>query len=232
MNRVIILVLLSLAVQVKATTNNQTSYLKSQFSNQKRSVLPQQQAAHFCRLLYYSDDGNVYPLSVYAQHLTALLCGSLSYGEYSAEQVFTGLIFFYDEWELERMPFSNGQGRILMEELHSGQTLRVFPHSTDGTLTWYTPTDSIPTAIGDEHRKYIHEVFTRLNGEVQAGNWENVDAFIDRMIEYQCRFGDNADKAALPKPQTIVLWLIPVLVLFLVSYYMTYNRKDKTQKPS
>ena len=193
-------------------------------------VLPQQQAAHFCRLLCDSGDGNVYPLSVYAQHLTALLCDSLSYGECSAEQVFTGLVFFYDDWEQERMPFSNGQGRILMEELHSGQTLRVFPHSADGALTWFAPTDSVPATVGNEHRKYIREAFTRLNGEVQAGNWENVDTFIDRMIEYQCRFGNNTQTASLPKSQTIALWLIPFLALLLASSSVTCNRKDKPRK--
>ena len=152
-------------------------------------VLPQKQAAHFCRLLVNDGDGHIYPLSVYAHRLTTLLCHDDHYGVYSAEQVFTGLIFFYDDWQQERMPFSNGQGRMLMEELHSGQTLRLFPHVTQKKTTWYAPTDLLSASLDTEHQKYIREVFSRLNALVQSGNWKSVDSFIDRMIQYQCRFG-------------------------------------------
>ena len=152
-------------------------------------VLPQKQAAHFCRLLVNDGEGSVYPLSVYARRLTMLLCHDDHYGTFSAEQVFTGLIFFYDDWQQERMPFSKGQGRMLMEELHSGQTLRLFPHVVRKKVTWYAPTDPLPVSLNSEHQKYIREVFSRLNALVQSGKWKAVDEFIDRMIQYQCRFG-------------------------------------------
>ena len=152
-------------------------------------VLPQKQAAHFCRLLVNDGEGSIYPLSVYARRLTMLLCHDDHYGTFSAEQVFTGLIFFYDDWQQERMPFSNGQGRMLMEELHSGQTLRLFPHVIRKKVTWYAPTDPLPVSLNSEHQKYIREVFSRLNALVQSGKWKAVDEFIDRMIQYQCRFG-------------------------------------------
>ena len=154
-------------------------------------VLPQKQAKHFCRLLVNEGNNKIYPLSVYAQRLTMLLCHDNCYGQYSAEQVFTGLIFFYDDWSKERIPFSNGQGRMLMEELHSGQTLRLFPHVKDKKVIWYAPTDPLPAAIGSEHQKYIREAFSRLNALVQEENWKSVDVFIDRMIRYQCQFGSQ-----------------------------------------
>jgi len=163
----------------------------SVFAQAKTSprVLPQQQAAHFCRLLVNDGEGKIYPLSIYARRLTMLLCHDNHYGRYSAEQVFTGLIFFYEDWTKERLPFSNGEGHILMEELHSGQTLRLFPHITKERTLWYAPTDALPASIGKEHQKYIREVFSRLNGLIQTGDWKSVDAFIDRMIQYQCQFG-------------------------------------------
>lgn len=152
-------------------------------------VLPQKQAAHFCRLLLNDGEGSIYPISVYARRLTMLLCHDDHYGTFSAEQVFTGLIFFYDDWQQEPMPFSNGQGRVLMEELHSGQTLRLFPHTKQKKTIWYAPTDQLPASLDKEHQKYIREVFSRLNALVQSSNWKAVDEFIDRMIQYQCRFG-------------------------------------------
>ena len=164
----------------------------------KPRVLPQKQAAHFCRLLVNGGNGNIYPLSIYARRLTMLLCHDDHFGDYTAEQVFTGLIFFYNDWTYELMPsygkatgkrISGNEGRILMEELHSGQTLRLFPHVMKRHVTWYAPTDPLPASIGSEHQKYIREVFSRLNSLIQTGNWKSVDTFIDRMIRYQCQFG-------------------------------------------
>ena len=143
-------------------------------------------------------EGKIYPLSIYARRLTILLCHNDHFGDYTAEQVFTGLIFFYNDWTNELMPYSNGkaikrasgnEGRMLMEELHSGQTLRLFPHVMKRHVTWYAPTDLLPASIGSEHQKYIREVFSRLNALIQTGNWKSVDTFIDRMIRYQCQFG-------------------------------------------
>lgn len=164
----------------------------------KPRVLPQKQAAHFCRLLVNGGNWKIYPLSIYARRLTMLLCHDDHFGDYTAEQVFTGLIFFYNDWTYELMPsygkatgkrISGNEGRILMEELHSGQTLRLFPHVMKRHVTWYAPTDPLPASIGSEHQKYIREVFSRLNSLIQTGNWKSVDTFIDRMIRYQCQFG-------------------------------------------
>ena len=166
-----------------------TFYLLLLTSAAAPRVMPQKQAAHFCRLLVNDGEGKIYPLSVYARRLTMLLCHDDRYSGYTAEQVFTGLIFFYDDWAKEPMPFSNGQGRLLMEELHSGQTLRLFPHVEKRRASWYAPTDPLPASINAEHQKYIREVFTRLNALVQTGRWQAVDAFIDRMTRYQCQFG-------------------------------------------
>ena len=168
-------------------------------------VMPQEQAAHFCRLLLDDNEGHVYPLSMYAQHLTMLLCGEMTYQGYTAEQVFTGLIFFYDDWQREPLLYARQEGRLLAEELHSGQTLRVFPHADDKGVVWYAPT------VEAEHRKYMHEVFARLNGEVQAGQWERVDQYVDRMIQYQCQYGGSGRKAS----RAMTPYLISIIVLFL-----------------
>ena len=129
-------------------------------------VLPQEQAAHFCRLLLNDGEGHIYPMKVYATRLTTLLYAEPHYGEFSAEQVFTGLIFFYEDWSQLPMSFGDGRGRMLMEELHSGQTLRIFPHVKGREAIWYAPTDDLPASVDPEHRKYISEVFDRMNAAV------------------------------------------------------------------
>ena len=163
-------------------------------SEAKPRVLPQQQAAHFCRLLLNDGEGHVYPLKLYAIRLTTLLYTEPRYEEFSAEQVLTGLIFFYDDWAREPMALGDGRGRLLMEELHSGRTLRIFPHVQGHRAVWYAPTDCLPATMNSEHQRYISEVFDRLNAVVHEGDWKRVDAFIDKMIQYQCQFGNAKSK--------------------------------------
>ena len=50
-----------------------------------------------------------------------------------------------------------------------------------------------------EHKKYIREVFTLLNGEIQAGHFERANQFLDKMLEYQQTFGQRS----LPSPTRV-----------------------------
>lgn len=175
-------------------------------------VLPQQQAEHFCRLMVSDGEGSIYPISVYAANLTRYLFGTTHYGDYSAQQVLTGYIFFYDDWAQE--PLSLRDGFDLVAELHSGSTLRIFPHKQQ----WYAPTARIPESVPAEHRRYMHDVFTRLNGEVQAGNWSVVDAYIDRMVQYQCQFGGR-HHALRPSLFHIIGIFLVVSMLAMLCYF-------------
>lgn len=174
-------------------------------------TLPREVARHFCQLLVNDGEGRIYPLSMYANHLTMLLYDGTEYDGLTAEQVLTGLIFYYDDWI--SLPASSREALTLAQELHTGQTLRVFPHLSEGQVTWFAPTDPLPESIGPEHRKYMQELFSRLNGEVQEGNWQAVDAYVDKMIEYQCKFGGSKPaKAAVPSH---LVWMIALFLMIL-----------------
>ena len=63
-------------------------------------VLPQETARRFCELnVLYND--RICPLQTYALDFTKKIYGSRHYGNYSAEQVLTGFIFFPDDWYQE-----------------------------------------------------------------------------------------------------------------------------------
>lgn len=168
-------------------------------------TLPKEQAAHFCQLLFNDGEGNVRLLNTYAQNLVTVLCGQARYGDYTAEQVFTGLIFYFDDWMRE--PFimtADAERQQFVYELCSGSTLRIFPHKSGaGAVSWYAPTQRLPESIDAEHRRYIQEVFTRLNAEVKAEHWETVDAYIDSMIKYQCQFG-GTPPSPTPSSNTLI----------------------------
>ena len=144
-------------------------------------VLPQTQATHFCRL-FINDGEDIKPLSVHVQRVIE------SNDSLTSEQIFVEYLLRNNNW----------------------QSLRIFPHNhDDGTVVWYAPADELPASLGNEHQKYIREVFPRLITEVQAENWSTVDAYIDRMIQYQCRFGGRKFSSQ-PQPVIIICFFCAI----------------------
>ena len=156
----------------------------------KPLVLPQKQAAHFCQL-FVSDGGSLLPLSVHARRAIQ------PDDSLSVEQIFAGYVLLADGW----------------------QTMRLFPHQENGAVSWYSATDELPASMSSEHQKYIREVFPRLVAEVQASNWSTVDAYIDRMIQYQCQFGSQK---LPPRPSSAAI--IGIFILFLALIILGENK--------
>ena len=164
-------------------------------------VIPQQQAAHFCQLfvaerLRVGDgtSGMNSSLSTLSRRAHQMIHPDDSL---SVEQIFAGYVLLADGW----------------------QTMRLFPHQENGVVSWYSATDELPASIDAEHQKYIREVFPRLVAEVQAGDWETVDAYIDRMIQYQCQFGG---KKLPPRPSSAAI--IGIFLLFPALMFATKLR--------
>ena len=154
-------------------------------------VVPQEQAARFCRLLVCDNDNRLMPLSAFVHHKTPQQNDSLT-----IEQLFLVYVVDYDGW----------------------QTLRIFPHkAVDGTVRWYAPSDVLPQDVSEEHRKYIREVFPRLIAKISAGNWQTVDAYIDRMLQYQCQFGAGRQSS---RPSSVaIIGIFAVLLLLLLLFF-------------
>ena len=221
-------------------------------------VLPEETADRFARLFVVYND-RVCPMETYALDFTKKLCGRRHYGQYSANQVLTGFIFFYDDWSREplikvkssslkqqlRLPdraslttFFNSNGYILgphlqskdamkidervelIMDLHQGTPLKIFPYTAPDSMAavkWYAPTDPLPDSIDSEHEKYIREVFTLLNGEVQTGNYKRADQFLDKMLEYQLTFGRASLPSALRQQAEHIYNKVPfATILFMV----------------
>jgi len=176
-------------------------------------VIPQQQAAHFCQLFVAERlrgmDTSLSTLSFRARKMIQLTeqrapselarrwssrdgrRRSQPDDSLSVEQIFAGYILLADGW----------------------QTMRLFPHQEDGVISWYNATDKLPSSMSSEHQKYIREVFPHLIAEVQAGHWSKVDAYIDRMIQYQCQFGSSK---LSPHPSSAAI--IGIFLLLFASF--------------
>ena len=155
---------------------------------QSLSKLPGATAAHFCQLLVRDNTGTVQSLNSYIRRQPSDASDSLS-----AAQSFCTYIFNYGGW----------------------QSLRIFPHAnTNGTITWHAADERLPDDIDSEHQKYIHDVFPRLIAEIEAENWSQVDAYIDRMLKYQTTFAsDQTHQTKHHTPHTALLFLPFVLFL-------------------
>ena len=153
-------------------------------------VLPQETADRFARLFVVYND-RVCPMDTYALDFTKKLYGKRHYQEFSAEQVLTGFIFFYDDWvkeplKAEKKPMKMQEKQTIIQQIHQGTPLKIFPYEERGRITWYAPTSS----------KYMRDVFTRLNGEIQAGHYDLANQYLDKMLQYQQTFGRHS----LPSP--------------------------------
>lgn len=154
-----------------------------------QNTLPKETAAHFCRLLVNDDEGHVCTISNYIRTHQTATSDSLT-----LQQLFTTYVFQYEGWK----------------------TLRIFPHCTEGRVKWYAATDALPSDLDLEHQKYIREVFLRLATEVEAGNWTQVDAYINRMEQYQCRFGSSSPSTFSTPLATHIPWIAVLLFLFFL----------------
>ncbi len=158
------------------------------------NTLPKETAAHFCRLLVNDGEGRVSTLSSYIRSQQTATSDSLT-----LEQLFCNYVFQYDGW----------------------QTLRIFPHSNNGIVSWYAAIDKLPADLDPEHQKYIHDVFPHLAAEIEAGNWATVDAYITRMEQYQCRFGGSQQPTPNIQHLTPMIAASLILLFLLIPVLMT-----------
>jgi len=158
------------------------AFVVSAAEPQSLSTLPEATAAHFCQLLVCDNTGSVQSVNSYIYRNQG--GGPL---DSVPAQSFCTYIFNYGGW----------------------QSLRIFPHAgTNGTIMWYAADELLPDDMESEHQKYIHDVFPRLIAEIEAENWSQVDAYIDRMLKYQTTFATvHPSQATHSTPHTALLFL-------------------------
>lgn len=108
---------------------------------------------------------------------------------------------------------------MMVMELRRGTLLRVFPFTSGGKTTWYSPTENITDTLVDEaHRKYMQNVFSLIYGEVLAGSYGNVDKILDKMLKYQqLNGGSSLPSAAQVKAERLYNAIPFATILFMVN---------------
>lgn len=108
---------------------------------------------------------------------------------------------------------------MMVMELRRGTLLRVFPFTSGGKTTWYSPTENITDTLVDEaHRKYMQNVFSLIYGEVLAGSYGNVDKILDKMLKYQqLNGGSSLPSAAQVKAERLYNAIPFATIFFMVN---------------
>ena len=132
---------------------------------------------------------------------------------------------------------------MMVMELRRGTLLRVFPFTSGGKTTWYSPTENITDTLVDEaHRKYMQNVFSLIYGEVLAGSYGNVDKILDKMLKYQQLNGGSslpsatqvkAERLYNAIPFATILFMVNLTlgVVLLIIGLIRLIRPVKTDKP-
>ena len=128
---------------------------------------------------------------------------------------------------------------MLILELRQGLLLKLFPYTDSHGTHWYAPTDSIPDTVESEHKKYITEVFSRLYQDVLDGKESRIEAYFDKMGEYQRMSGGTsipsdtcirAERLYNSIPFATILFMVCLTMGFLtLGYFMRRLVKSKGQ---
>ncbi len=194
-------------------------------------ALPVETADKFGKLFVVYNE-RVCPMQTYALDFTKKLYGKRHYQQFTAEQVLTGFIFFYEDWEKEPLKQEKKEMKMqdkqmLIWQLHQGTPLKIFPYSDNGQITWYSPTSSLPETMNEEHQKYMRDVFSRLNGEIQAGHYNIANQYLDKLLQYQQTFGGrslpsniriNAERWYNKVPIPTILFMVCLTIGFILFF--------------
>ena len=138
---VLLIVLLTLGTATSALAGN------------KPTTLPRESADKMGQM-YVMYKGRVCPLQTLAKDFTAKLCGNATYRGYTPEQVFSGWLFYFDEWKDE--PMFKIKGDDVREELGIDSKYARLTDFTDiyGKYKLEDVVKSLP--MGDPKRKKFH----------------------------------------------------------------------------
>lgn len=108
---------------------------------------------------------------------------------------------------------------LLVMSLRDGEPLKLFPYKG----TWYSPADKFPPDMEPQRQEYIRNIFQLLIDDAQADNYERMNEALDKILNYQQRYGAEAIPAPLRLKAEHLLNAIPfATILFMVNLTMGF----------
>ncbi len=169
------------------------------YAADKPAVLPKESADKMGQM-YVMYKGRVCPLQTLAKDFTTKLYGSARYRGFSPEQVFSGWLFYTDEWlnepipkierDLKRKKIREAEEkRQIINMLQNTQLLKIFPHAdSTGNVTWYCQNDQLPVNIPDDEYLFIRKQMTLCQEYAVMGNFNALNEVFEKTKIYQKKY--------------------------------------------
>ena len=174
------------------------AFLPTQAAN-KPTVLPKESADKMGQM-YVMYKGRVCPLQTLAKDFTTKLYGNARYHGYTPEQVFSGWLFYTDDWQNEPIPrierdLKRGKQRGAEEKsqiinmLLNSQLLKIFPHADSAQqVTWYSRNDQLPLEISDDEYLFIRKQLSLCQEYAMMGNFDALNEVFEKTKIYQEKY--------------------------------------------
>ena len=175
-----------------------SAFLPAQAANKPRA-LPKESADKMGRM-YVMYKGRVCPLQTLAKDFTTKLYGKARYQGYTPEQVFSGWLFYTDEWQnapipklekdLKREKYrAADEKQQIINMLLNGQLLKMFPHADSAReVTWYSQNDPLPLEIPDDEYLFIRKQVSLCKEYAVTGNLNALNDLFDKTKIYQQKY--------------------------------------------
>lgn len=189
-------------------------------SSSESAPLPAMQrplASNLGKVLVYWND-RICPVQTMARDLTAALYGGEAYKGYTPEQVLSGWLFYYDQWQRDYMlsrpelkelppyPISKKDKKMaeqlaLIKWIGTGEIFCIYPyHTADNQIEWLSLTGRKPSGMSLEQWQFMQTTMPKIKQLLLEGKNIQADKEISTLIERQREFTQGIP---LPSPQKI-----------------------------
>lgn len=216
------------------------------------SSLPTMQkplAANLGKVYVYWND-RVCPMQTMACDVAAKLYGSRSYQGYTPEQILSGWLFYFDEWQRDYAKnFTPEQGasqktlkefaekEALVNWLGTGEAFRIYPyHTRAGHMEWLSLSGRKPSAMPFEQWRFMQTTMPDIKASLLVGKNIHANEIITTLIDGQREYAgvDNLPSDAKMRAERFYnRWARPLpvaIVALLAAIFWLYagiaNRKD------
>ncbi len=167
-------------------------------------------AANLGKVQVYWND-RICPMQTLARDVATTLYGAETYRGYTAEQILSGWLFYYDRWQSDYFrlhpelkapparPTTKAERKLaerlaLVEWIGTGEIFRIYPYRTvDGHFEWLSLTGRRPSGMSLEQWTFMQTSMTNIKELLRQGKNIRANEEIFRLIEGQRKYAAGAD---------------------------------------
>ena len=121
---------------------------------------------------------------------------------------------------------------MIVMSLRLAQPMSIFPFEG----TWYSPADDFPETMEPERRDYIRNIFQLLADDARSGNFERMNEALDKLQQYQRRYGAEAipsdtrlkaERIYNASPFATILLMVNLTMGFVCLLLTVFNRRQR-----